>query len=160
VRLKLLLQQDSECLYSIVFADILSPALAPPINKGYMVNNSRPVNLDLTTIKLPLPAIVSILHRLSGVLMFFFVPVLLWMLQHSLKSSQGFEQVADCFSGHVAKFILWFFVAGLLFHLVAGIRHMIMDLGFGESLEGGRRGAKIIVVLSIVLIALAGIWLW
>jgi len=51
-------------------------------------------------------------------------------------------------------------LSALLYHLVAGVRHLIMDMGIGETLEGGRLGSKIIIAVSVVLIVLAGVWIW
>ncbi|WP_250458483.1 succinate dehydrogenase, cytochrome b556 subunit [Microbulbifer litoralis] len=124
------------------------------------MNKSRPVNLDISTIKLPAAALVSILHRLSGVVLFAVVALLLCMLDASLESEQGFADVAAAFSSIPAKLILWASLAALIYHLLAGIRHLFMDMGIGESLEGGRRGAVAVLVLSAILILLVGVWLW
>lgn len=124
------------------------------------MNKNRPVNLELSTIKFPLPAIVSILHRVSGVFIFAGVAVLLWMLDSSLSSEEGFAAVQDALASPVCKFIIWAVLAGLAYHLVAGVRHLIMDCGVGESLEGGRLGAKLVFVAAIVLMILAGVWVW
>jgi succinate dehydrogenase / fumarate reductase cytochrome b subunit len=124
------------------------------------MKNKRPVNLDLRTIKFPLPAIASILHRVSGFILFFFIPLLLWLLHQSLASAQSFDSIATCLSNPILKVILWGFLAALLYHLAAGIRHLIMDFGIGETLPGGRRGALIVFIVAVVLIVLAGWWLW
>jgi succinate dehydrogenase / fumarate reductase cytochrome b subunit len=124
------------------------------------VNKNRPVNLDISTINLPAAALVSILHRVSGVVLFAVVALLLWMLDKSLRSAQGFAEVAAAFNSVPAKLILLASLAALIYHLLAGLRHMLMDLGIGESLEGGRRGAVAVLLLSAILILLAGVWLW
>jgi len=124
------------------------------------VNNKRPVNLDIATIDLPITALVSILHRVSGVVLFGAVAVLLWMLDASLTSEQSFVDLKECLQSPVAKAVLWLILAGLGYHTVAGIRHLIMDMGVGETLESGRLGAKFVFGFSFVLIALAGVWVW
>ncbi|MEW5249586.1 succinate dehydrogenase, cytochrome b556 subunit [Microbulbifer discodermiae] len=124
------------------------------------MNKNRPVNLDISTINLPAAALVSILHRISGVVLFAVVALLLWMLDTSLESQQGFDSIAAAFSSVPAKLILWASLAALIYHLLAGIRHMLMDLGIGESLQGGRRGAVLVLVLSVIAIVLVGVWLW
>ncbi len=124
------------------------------------MNKKRPVNLDIGTIKLPITAYVSILHRFSGVFLFAGVAVLLWMLDSSLDSQESFAAVRDASNNPVFKFVLWAVLSGLAYHTVMGIRHLIMDCGIGESLEGGKRGATIALVLAIVLIALLGAWVW
>jgi succinate dehydrogenase / fumarate reductase cytochrome b subunit len=82
------------------------------------------------------------------------------MLDKSLRSAQGFAEVAAAFNSVPAKLILLASLAALIYHLLAGLRHMLMDLGIGESLEGGRRGAVAVLLLSAILILLAGVWLW
>ncbi len=124
------------------------------------VNNKRPVNLDLTKFSFPLPALTSIVHRVTGVALFVGVAILMYALQLSLSSDQGFNQVKECLDGFFVKLIIWGVVSALLYHLVAGIKHLLMDLGIGETLEGGVLGAKITIVVSVILIVLAGVWLW
>lgn len=124
------------------------------------MNNKRPVNLDIATINLPITAMVSILHRVSGVVLFGAVAVLLWVLDASLASEQSFADIKECLQNPLAKIVLWLVLAGLAYHTVAGIRHLIMDMGIGETLEGGRLGAKLVFGFSFVLIALAGVWVW
>lgn len=124
------------------------------------MNKKRPVNLDISTISLPITAIVSILHRLSGIFLFAGVAVLLWILQTSLTSPEGFESIAAIGSNAICQFVLWAVLAVLAYHSVMGIRHVIMDFGIGESLEGGKRGAVIALIVAAVLIVLAGVWVW
>lgn len=124
------------------------------------MKNQRPVNLDISTIKLPIAAIVSILHRISGVFLFAGVAVLLWMLDASLASEEQFVALQETLANPVWQVIIWAVLAALAYHLVAGVRHMLMDCGLGESLKGGRLGAILVVGLSVVLIVLAGVWVW
>jgi len=123
------------------------------------VNRARPVNLNLMTIRFPLPAIVSILHRVSGVILFLFIPIGLWVLDYSL-TPDGFEAMHDWQANFFAKFIIWAVLAAFLYHFVAGIRHLLMDVHIGTTLQGARLSAKLVFIFSIVLIILAGIWLW
>lgn len=124
------------------------------------MKKNRPVNLDISTIKLPITAYVSILHRVSGVALFAGVAILLWMLDKSLSSAAGFAELQDTLSSPLCQFIIWLTLAGLIYHMVAGIRHLIMDAGIGEDLEGGQKGAKIAIAVIAVLILLAGVWVW
>ncbi|WP_299774255.1 succinate dehydrogenase, cytochrome b556 subunit [uncultured Pseudoteredinibacter sp.] len=124
------------------------------------MKKNRPVNLDISTIKLPITAYVSILHRVSGVALFAGVAILLWMLDKSLSSAAGFAEMQDTLSSPLCQFIIWLTLAGLIYHMVAGIRHLIMDAGIGEDLEGGQKGAKIAIAVIAVLILLAGVWVW
>ncbi len=124
------------------------------------MNKNRPVNLDITTFRLPITPYSSILHRISGVFLFLLIPLLLVMLDRSLESPEEFSRLQDSMDGFVMKFVVWTVVSALLYHLVAGVRHMIMDMGYGETLEGGQLGAKLTIGISAVLIFLAGIWIW
>ncbi len=124
------------------------------------VNSQRPVNLDLRTIKLPITAYTSILHRISGVILFLGIVIVLFALDKSLASEEGFAEVQAYLASPLAKLIIWGLLSALLYHLVAGVRHLIMDMGVGESLEGGKLGSKIVIAVSVVVIVLAGVWVW
>jgi succinate dehydrogenase / fumarate reductase cytochrome b subunit len=58
------------------------------------------------------------------------------------------------------KLVLWAVVSGLIYHSLAGVKHLVMDFGIGETMAGGILGVRIVVALSVVLILLAGIWIW
>jgi len=120
----------------------------------------RPVNLNLLTIRFPITAIVSILHRLSGVLLFMGVPLLIWALDFSLSSPDNFAQLQMFLIHPVFKIILWVFLSALFYHLFAGIRHLVMDLGIGESLIAGKITASLVILISIVFTIILGIYLW
>lgn len=123
------------------------------------MNKKRPVNLDLSTIKFPIPAIVSITHRISGCVLLGGVLVLMWMLDASLASEESFNQLQQLLANPLVAVIVWAVLAALVYHSVMGVRHLLMDLGIGESLEGGRLGAKIALTLAILLILATGVWL-
>ena len=78
----------------------------------------------------------------------------------SLSSEADFNSLKEIMALPLAKLVLWGVLAALSYHLVAGIKHLIMDLGVGETLEGGKLGAKITFAVSIVLIILSGVWVW
>jgi succinate dehydrogenase cytochrome b subunit len=124
------------------------------------VTDKRPVNLDLGSIEYPLPAIASILHRISGGFLVIGVGVLLWMLDASLASEAGFNEIKQISDSVICKLVVWIVLAGLIYHTVAGVKHLIMDLGYGESLEGGMIAAKSAVGVSVVLIVMVGAWIW
>jgi succinate dehydrogenase / fumarate reductase cytochrome b subunit len=124
------------------------------------VKDTRPVNLDLTTVKFPLPAITSILHRISGVALFFGIGVVLYLLQLSLESEAGFERVTELLRATPVKLMVWLILAGLLYHLIAGIKHLLMDWGFGESREGALRGAQVTLILALVAAVLSWGMIW
>jgi succinate dehydrogenase / fumarate reductase cytochrome b subunit len=124
------------------------------------VTDKRPVNLDIGTIKLPITAYVSILHRVSGVALIGAFGILLGLLAYSLKSAEDFASVKACLASLPMKFLMWAVLAAVIYHLFAGIKHLIMDVGIGETLEGGKRGATLVLVFAVIAILLAGIWLW
>tara|TARA_Y100000296_G_C5112220_1_gene225784 strand:- start:394 stop:768 length:375 start_codon:yes stop_codon:yes gene_type:complete len=124
------------------------------------VNSNRPKNLDLTTIELPLPAKASILHRISGFALFFAVAFMLCALGASLESEQSFNEMKDVMNGGLAKLITWGILSALGYHFVAGIKHLLMDMGIGETKESGRTGAIITLIAGVIVIVLAGVWVW
>lgn len=124
------------------------------------LKNNRPVNLDLTTMKMPLTAIASITHRITGVGLFFAIGFLMWALHTSLKSEQGFETVQHVLSHPFAKFIAWGIVSFVFYHLVAGVKHLLMDAGFFETKETGPVASKVVLIVAGVGILLLGVLVW
>ncbi|MBO3639747.1 MULTISPECIES: succinate dehydrogenase, cytochrome b556 subunit [Acinetobacter] len=128
------------------------------------VKSNRPVNLSMgqvLAVNLRSPvAIASILHRLSGVIVFLLIPVLLWILDKSLASPEGFEYVKTVIFGNIlVRFIVWVFVAGLIYHFIAGVKHLLADLGFAEELQSGRTAATVALILSVIGIIAAFVWI-
>jgi succinate dehydrogenase / fumarate reductase cytochrome b subunit len=128
--------------------------------KSKAVKDNRPVNLDINTIKLPITAYASILHRVSGVAIFFGMAILLYLLDGSLASVESFAATKVLLNNLLMKVVVWLVLCGLIYHTCAGVKHLIMDLGIGETLEGGQKAAKIVLVVSVVLMLLAGVWVW
>lgn len=129
-----------------------------------MIKNAkkqRPVNLDLTTIQFPVTAIASILHRVSGVITFVAIGILLWLLGLSLSSEEGFASASAIMGGFFAKFIMWGILTALAYHAVGGIRHGLMDIGYlEETFAVGKRSAWISFAITVVLSILAGVLVW
>ncbi|EOY2074098.1 succinate dehydrogenase cytochrome b556 subunit [Vibrio alginolyticus] len=130
------------------------------MSKPVKERKSRPVNLDLQTIHFPITAIASILHRVSGVITFVAVGILLWLLSISLSSPMGFMEAADIVDSFFVKFILWGILTALAYHIAGGIRHLLMDLGHFEELDSGTMSAKVVFGATAVLSLLAGILVW
>ncbi len=124
------------------------------------MKKQRPVNLDLSTIKMHAAANASILHRVSGVIMVFAIGILLWALSLSLSSAEGFSQVESLLSGVFFKIIMLGTLSALIYHLLGGIRHLFMDLGHFEELASGNATAKLIIALWLVLTVVVGVRLW
>lgn len=124
------------------------------------MKKQRPVNLDLGTLKFPPMAIASILHRVSGIVLFLLIPFLLYVLEQSLQSAESFMAMKHLLDNFFIKLVLWGFISATLYHLMAGIRHLLMDFGLGEEVSTGRKTALVVIELAVLLIILVGIWLW
>lgn len=120
----------------------------------------RPVNLDLQTIRFPITAIASILHRVTGVIMFVAVGILMCLLSLSLSSAEGFNEASAWVDNIVVKLVLWGILTALSYHIAGGIRHLIMDLGYCEELESGAKSAKIAFGITVVLSILSWGLIW
>lgn len=124
------------------------------------VKKSRPVNLDLQTIRFPLTAIASILHRISGVITFVSIAILLWLLNLSLSSPEGFAAAVSITNSWIVKFVLWGILTALFYHIVLGIRHLLMDLGYFEEMETGLASTKVSFVIVAILSVFSGVLVW
>lgn len=110
--------------------------------------------------RLPITAWASITHRASGVFLFVGMAVLLWALDASLASPESFASLQQALDHPLLKLVLWAVMSGLIYHSLAGVKHLVMDMGIGETMAGGILGARIVIALSTILILLAGIWIW
>jgi succinate dehydrogenase / fumarate reductase cytochrome b subunit len=124
------------------------------------VKTQRPVNLNLFTIKFPLAAIVSILHRISGILLFLLIPVLLWALHASLLSADSFQALRDDMTSPTGKIVLLMLLSPFYWHFVAGIRHLLMDMEIGVELRGGFITSVLTFVFTFLLLILTGLYIW
>ncbi len=122
--------------------------------------SKRPVNLNLLTIRFPITAIVSILHRISGFFLFLIIPVFLAVVALTLRSPEAFFTVHTCFAHPLTKLILLAFLFALFYHLFAGVRHLLMDAAIGEELKSARFSAGLVIVLAIGVTGVMGIYLW
>ncbi|MBU2976969.1 succinate dehydrogenase, cytochrome b556 subunit [Alteromonas sp. C1M14] len=124
------------------------------------MKKQRPVNLDLNTIKFPPSAVSSILHRITGVAMFFALLFVIWAWAVSVSSPEGFANVQTIMDGVIGKLIAIGTASALIYHILGGIRHVIMDMGHWEELESGNNSARAIMALWIVLTVVLGVVLW
>jgi|TARA_B100001079_G_C16125356_1_gene388876 succinate dehydrogenase / fumarate reductase cytochrome b subunit len=102
--------------------------------------DNRPVNLNLLTISLPIIGVSSILHRISGLAIFFSFPLVVWLFSVSLKSEESFVVLANLLqSSFLLKTMTYLILVGFSYHLLAGFKKLLSDaFGIGETLESGR----------------------
>lgn len=120
--------------------------------------NDRPVFLDLTRIHMPVNALVSIAHRLSGLLLFLAIPLVLFVLSLSLRDENGYAQARALLDGGAMKLLALLVCWALAHHLLAGLRFLLIDLGVGVDRDSSRRSAWLVNIVSgIALLVLGGI---
>ena len=121
----------------------------------------RPVYLNLVRIRLPLPGIVSILHRVSGAVLFLAgIPLLLAGVALSLDSPESFAQLKAAFAHPLVKLALIGFIWAYVHHFCAGIRHLLLDVHVGVDLVSARRSSAVVAVVSVALTLIIGVRLW
>ncbi len=127
----------------------------PPVIKR------RPVYLNLVRIRLPLPGLVSILHRISGAALFLFaIPVVLFAMQASVESEDGFASLRSLFANPLCKLILIGLLWAYLHHFFAGIRYLLIDLHIGDDLAPARQSSVAVLGASLVLTLIIAVRLW
>ena len=125
------------------------------------MSDKRPVNLDLGTFKHPLVSVISISHRISGVVLFVGLVFLFNLFDMSLEGELGFASAQTLLREHsLAQFVTWGLLTALGFHFSAGMKHLVMDFGHGEELESANNAAKFVIGSTVVLAILAGVWVW
>ena len=125
-----------------------------------IMKTSRPVYLNLFQFAWPIAAIASITHRVTGAALFFASLGLLYLLDLALTGPAGFAEAKAILDGGLVKLVLWLALSGLLYHLVAGVKHMLLDFHFGDTPEAARFGSVAVFSISAVLALLLGAWLW
>lgn len=148
---------------SVVFLRSLSlhePNRQSIIERSDVMHASRPKHLNLMQIRLPLPAFVSILHRVSGAVLFLLLPLLLCLLGSSLESANSFLELKKWVSNPLAKVVLLGVLWAYLHHFFAGIRHLAMDLHIGLELPAARAASYAVLGASLALTVIIGWRLW
>lgn len=115
---------------------------------------------QLSNYRLPLAGVVSILHRVSGALMFLLLPVILYLLQLSISSEMTFAHFAGIIDNPFAKLVLLALIWAYLQHFCAGVRHLFMDMHIAIEKDSARQSAAGVLIVSLVLTALAGLKLF
>lgn len=121
--------------------------------------NQRPVFLDITRIDMPVTAVISIAHRITGVLFFLLIPVLIYMFGLSLSSQEGYDRVLNVLGHWVVRLILVALLWGFAHHLLAGIRYLLIDIDIGVSRDLSRLTAWCVAVGGIVVLFSSAIFL-
>jgi succinate dehydrogenase / fumarate reductase cytochrome b subunit len=109
----------------------------------------------LLTYRLPLPGVVSIMHRISGAALFLLLPLLLWLFDLSLMSELSFERLRGITANLLFKILLVFLIWGFFHHLAAGIRYLLLDLHIGIDLKSARASAIAVYAVSLPLTFIA-----
>ena len=117
-----------------------------------------PVFLNLAQIRFPIGAIASIAHRVSGVLLFIALPVLAVLLDSSLRDEAGFASVRGLFSSPLSLVVAGVLAWALVHHVLAGIRHLLMDVGIGGELERARASARLVLIAAPALAVFLLFW--
>lgn len=120
----------------------------------------RPKYLNLLQIRLPVPALVSILHRVSGAALFLLIPFLLTLFEWSLESQQTFLRFKGAFSHWAVKLILIGLIWAYLHHLLAGLRHLALDLHYGTDLQPARTTSWVVLIGAILLTLVIAVKIW
>ena len=109
---------------------------------------NSPRYLNLFKIALPLPGISSILHRISAVAIFVLSLPMMWVLVFSLSSEANYQIIISLFENFFLKSLFSFFITAIFYHFVSGLRHLVMDYGYWETLKAGRMSALATFVSS------------
>lgn len=121
---------------------------------------NRPKNLNLFTIRLPVNAIVSIMHRASGVVLFLIQPLLLWALQTSLQNETGYASVSVLFQHWLVKLLLIGLAWAFFHHFYAGLRHLAMDVHWMTTLQKARFSSRVVLGLGGVSVLIFAVLIW
>ena len=117
---------------------------------------NRPVFLNLLKIRLPLAGLISILHRISGIVFFFGFPLLLYMYGLLPLSNE----LNELLSVSAVKFVIWGMVSAFVYHFLAGVRHMVADFGHNHELSRANHSGILVLMLSVLMSLWAGVLLW
>ena len=147
------------CFLSLIIANSLRVDYKEIVLHSIRINvkQNRPKNLDLTKIKLPITAQVSILHRISGVLLFLSIPFFIYLLQLSLSNEQGYAEAVALVDNLFVKLVLFVLLWALMHHLLAGIRFLLIDVDIGVKIDAARKSAKHAIISGIVSAVILGL---
>lgn len=127
------------------------------------MKNQGPLNIGLSSIKsysFPITAISSIIHRITGVLMVVFLPFLLWGFSLSMVCEAYFYYLQNLLIHSPWSIVAWVFISASSYHIIAGIRHLIMDFGFFEEMCSAKISSIAVLVLGVFVTIFWGLWIW
>lgn len=124
------------------------------------MQKQRPKNLNLFTIRLPINAVVSILHRASGMVLFLVLPFVLLGFQYSLHSSESYAVLANLFDAWFVKLILIGLSWAFFHHFFAGIRHLLQDIHWMTSLQKARFSGRVVLWLVAISVLIFAFVIW
>ncbi len=124
------------------------------------INKPRPKHLALHKIKFPLPSYVSILHRVSGAILFLCLPLLLLLFDQSLRSIETYTSLTEYLAHPLLKLILLGLMWAFLHHFCAGLRYLAIDLHLLPNLALARSSSIWVLVVSLSLTVVFGVKLW
>ena len=120
----------------------------------------RPLWFNLSPLNLPVPGLVSIFHRISGIVLFLGLIGFLYLLDLSLASESGYAKAGELLRNPVAKLLVVASIWALLHHMCAGIRHLFLDIDIGTSLPVARRTAFAVFAVSLAMTASIAVRIW
>jgi succinate dehydrogenase / fumarate reductase cytochrome b subunit len=115
----------------------------------------RPVHLNLLVIRLPVTGVVSILHRVTGVLLVLAFPVFLYLLHLSLRDADGFAEARAFLGSTPGRLLSWLALGLTAQHFFSGLRHLLLDVDVGIGKPAARLGAWLVFVASAATVGLA-----
>lgn len=123
----------------------------------FMVSQKKPVFLNLLQIHLPITGFVSILHRISGMLLLLYLPLFLWGFAKVTGTPEDFQDFSLLMQRLPFKIVYGLGILTFSYHMLAGLRHLLMDFGFFESLTSARMSAIALIMLTLGLAVLIGV---
>lgn len=122
-------------------------------------NKKRPVYLNLFKIRLPVGGILSILHRATGAFLVLLLPIALYILQRSLQDPAAYAEIAAQAATIIGRIVVLVIVWVFAQHFFSGVRHLLLDIGIGDSKPAARRNAWLAFAASLTVVALTGVCL-
>lgn len=116
-------------------------------------NNTRPKNLNLLKIRMPVTAVVSILHRVSGIVLFLSIPYIVWLLSNSVKNAEGFNYVLSIFSSDCGKLFNIILLWAITHHFYAGLRFLLLDMDIAITRNAALKVAWLVHFLVAITLA-------